>query len=58
MNSISIRHSTYDEQERERGFRNLAGCWANDKGNDDMEAIIRQGRAKRGEHKELPICLL
>ena len=36
-----------DEDERERGFRNLAGCWANDEGDDDMEAIIREGREGR-----------
>ena len=35
------------EQERERGFRSLAGCWADDRDDDDMEAIIRQGRKTR-----------
>lgn len=36
-----------DDSEREQGFRSLAGCWADDHGEDDMEAIIRQGRERR-----------
>ncbi len=31
------------EQEKENGFRSLAGCWQNDSDDDDMEAIIRRG---------------
>lgn len=49
--AISLREASVaaadDEDERERGFRNLAGCWANDEGDDDMEAIIREGREGR-----------
>ena len=37
--------SEEDTKERERGFRALAGCWADDVGDDDMETIIREGRA-------------
>lgn len=45
---------TVDDQERERGFRNLAGCWANDHGDDDMEVIIRQGRESRRGNRNVP----
>ena len=31
--------SVADEEEREKGFRSLSGCWANDHGDDDIEAI-------------------
>lgn len=43
-----------DDEERERGFRSLAGCWANDQGDDDMEAIIRQGRESRRGNRIVP----
>ncbi len=43
-----------DEDERERGFRSLAGCWANDEGDDDMEAIIREGREGRRGSRIIP----
>lgn len=42
-----------DEQDRERGFRSLAGCWANDSGDDDMEAIIRNGRENRHGSRQI-----
>ena len=41
-------------QERERGFRNLAGCWAGDSGDDDVEAILRRGRASRPGNRSVP----
>lgn len=43
-----------DRQERERGFRNLAGCWASDVGDDDVEAILRAGRASRAGNRAVP----
>lgn len=45
---------TSDRQERERGFRNLAGCWADDSGDDDVEAILRRGRASRAGNRAVP----
>ena len=42
-----------DEEEKERGFRNLAGCWANDRDDDDIEAIIRQGRTAKPVNREV-----
>lgn len=44
IDSVRLYPVADDEDERERGFRSLAGCWANDEGDDDMEAIIREGR--------------
>lgn len=44
VDSVRERPAVVDEEELERGFRGLAGCWANDHGDDDMEAIIRSGR--------------
>ena len=38
-------------RERERGFRNLAGCWADESGDDDVEAILRRGRASRAGNR-------
>lgn len=43
-----------DLQERERSFRNLAGCWADDSGDDDVEAILRRGRASRAGNRSVP----
>lgn len=43
-----------DRQERERSFRNLAGCWADDSGDDDVEAILRRGRASRAGNRAVP----
>lgn len=42
INSIRLRQSDTktDEQELNRGFRSLAGCWVNDEGDDDIENII------------------
>jgi len=42
-----------EEQERERGFRNLAGCWVDDH-DDDIETIIREGRAARNANRTIP----
>ncbi len=36
---------------RERNFRHLAGCWADDSGDDDVEAILRRGRASRAGNR-------
>ena len=46
IDSVRLYPTSTDEveEERERGFRSLVGCWANDKGDDDIEAIIREGR--------------
>lgn len=46
--------SVTDDEDRERGFRNLAGCWADDNGDDDMEAIIREGREGRRGNRIIP----
>ena len=43
-----------EEAERERGFRKLAGCWLNDHDEDDVEAIIRQGRQSRIPNRLVP----
>jgi len=54
INSVRLHPSTsVDEEEKERGFRNLAGCWANDRDNDDIEAIIRQGRTTKPANREV-----
>lgn len=45
---------TSDRQERERGFRNLAGCWADDSGDDDVEVILRRARASRPGNRSVP----
>ena len=47
-------HSDTDEEERENGFRSLAGCWANDHGDDDMETILRAGREGRRGSRIIP----
>ena len=36
--------STDSDAEREKNFRSLAGCWANDSGDDDVEEILKQSR--------------
>ena len=41
-------------EEREHGFRSLAGCWAEDHGDDDMESIIRKGREGRRGSRIIP----
>ena len=35
------------EYEREKNFRSLAGCWANDSGDDDVEEILKQSRGNK-----------
>ena len=50
---LRLRPAT-DEEEREHGFRSLAGCWAEDRGDDDMEAIIRKGREGRRGSRIIP----
>ncbi len=54
INSVRMHPSPSDEEERERGFRNLAGCWVDDHGDDDMEAIIREGRESRKGSRLVP----
>ncbi len=54
IDSVRLRSSPNDEEERERGFRSLAGCWANDHDDDDMEAIIREGRESRRGGRVIP----
>ncbi len=51
---FSPKNHTVDEQERNRSFRSLSGCWANDSGADDMEAIIREGRKNRAGGRNIP----
>ena len=46
--------SVADEEEREKGFRSLSGCWANDQGDDDIEAIIRKDRESRRGNRIIP----
>ena len=46
--------SVDDEEEREKGFRSLSGCWANDHGDDDIEAIIRKDRENRRGNRIIP----
>lgn len=41
-------------RERERAFRNLTGCWADDSGDDDVEALLRNGRASRPGNRSVP----
>ena len=53
IESMRLRPMT-DDEDRERGFRNLAGCWAKDNGDDDMEAIIREGREGRRGNRISP----
>ena len=55
INSVRIGHisSERDEKDKERGFRNLAGCWVNDDGDDDMETIIKAGRESRRGHRDV-----
>ena len=47
IDSVRLHPAADDEDERERGFRSLAGCWANDEGDDDVETIIHKGRGGR-----------
>jgi hypothetical protein len=54
VDSVRERPAVVDEEELERGFRSLAGCWANDYGDDDMEAIIRSGRSGRHGSRIVP----
>lgn len=54
VDSVRQRPAVVDEEELERGFRSLAGCWANDHGDDDMEAIIRDGRQGRQGSRIVP----
>ena len=51
----SMRLSSVDgEEDREKGFRSLSGCWANDHGDDDIEAIIRKDRENRRGNRIIP----
>lgn len=56
IDSVRLYPAAYDddEDERELGFRSLAGCWANDEGDDDMETIIREGREGRRGSRIIP----
>ncbi|MBQ6751247.1 MAG: hypothetical protein IJR02_10855 [Bacteroidaceae bacterium] len=54
IDSVRLYPTATDEDERERGFRNLAGCWANDESDDDIEAIIREGREGRRGSRIIP----
>lgn len=54
VESMREHPTSVDEKELERGFRSLAGCWANDQGNDDMESIIREGREGRQGSRVIP----
>ena len=54
IDSVRLNSVPTDEDERERGFRNLAGCWADDHGDDDMETIIRRGREGRHCNRSIP----
>ena len=54
INSVRMNPMPSDEEERERGFRSLAGCWINDQDDDDMEAIIREGRESRMGSRIVP----
>ncbi len=50
INSIrGVQSSSKDatEEELDKNFRSLAGCWANDKDDDDIETIIKQNRNGR-----------
>ncbi len=54
INSVRLSPSApVDEEEKERSFRSLAGCWANDRDDDDIEAIIRQGRTAKPVNREV-----
>ena len=53
ISSLRLRPAT-DEEEREHGFRSLAGCWAEDHGDDDIESIIRKGREGRRGSRIIP----
>ena len=51
----SMRQSSVaDENDCEKGFRSLSGCWANDQGYDDIEAIIRKDRENRRGNRIIP----
>ena len=56
IDSIRLRQSDTktDEQELNRGFRSLAGCWGNDEGDDDIEAIIKKGHEGRNGNRTIP----
>lgn len=47
-------HPSINEDEKEKGFRSLAGCWVNDNGDDDIEAIISKGREGRRGSRIIP----
>lgn len=54
ISSMRLNPDATDKDKRERGFRSLAGCWADDHGEDDMEAIIRRGREGRKGSRIVP----
>ena len=35
------------DDEHEKNFRSLAGCWANDSGDDDVEEILKKSRGNK-----------
>ena len=53
IDSVRLRPAADEEHDCEHGFRSLAGCWANDSGDDDVEAIIRSGRKNRHGSRQI-----
>ena len=56
-NNSSIMHYwglVKNLDDKEKGFRSLSGCWANDHGDDDIEAIIRKDRENRRGNRVIP----
>lgn len=56
INSLrGVKANTKDttEEELDKNFRSLAGCWSNDKDDDDIEYIIKQNRNGRNENRNV-----
>lgn len=48
---LSQTDAKTDEQELDRGFRSLAGCWVNDEGDDDIETILKKEHEVRNGNR-------
>ena len=54
INSMRQHEASSADEQRERAFRSLAGCWAEDKGDDDVEEILLRSRESRRGNRNVP----